>query len=110
MTDLRPIPENSTAPHTLVVEHGYTRHRIATTFFPAGQYTAQFADSAGTYYVSPMKIVSSAYGLVDGGFYVLFGNPSGISAYLVDEDVENNRHIPVKLLNGVPGLSYRFER
>ncbi|MDR3403300.1 MAG: hypothetical protein P4L99_12455 [Chthoniobacter sp.] len=110
ITDLRPIPANSSAPRTLVVEHGYTRHRIATTYFPAGRYTAQFADSAGTYYVSPTKIVSNVYGLVDGGFYVPFGNSSGISAYLVNDDYENDSHTPVKLVNGVPGLSYRFER
>jgi hypothetical protein len=110
VTDLRPISANSSAPHTLVVERGYTRHRIATTFFPAGRYTAQYEDSQGTYYVAPTKIISTAFGLLDGGFYVPFGHPVEISAYLVNDDYENDSHTPSKLVDGVPGLSYRFER
>jgi hypothetical protein len=60
--------------------------------------------------VAPPKIVSTAYGLVDGGFYVPFGHSSQMSAYLVKDDYENDNHTPVKLVNGVPGLLYRFER
>ena len=108
--DLRPISADSSAPRTLVVERAYTRHRIATTYFPAGRYTAQYADSTGTFYVAPKKIISTAYGFLDGGFYVPFGNPAKLSAYLVNDDDENNSHAPLKLVNGVPGLSYRFER
>jgi hypothetical protein len=110
ITDLRPISAGSSEPRSLLVEHAYTRRRVATAFFPAGRYTAQFADSEGTYYAAPAKIISTFYGLVDGGFYVPFGHSSRISAYLVNDDYENDNHIPVKLVNGVPGLSYHFER
>jgi len=109
-TDLRPLPDNFVTPRTLVVERGYTRHRIATTYFPAGRYAAQFVDSGGTYYASPTKVVSTVYGIVDGGFYVPFTQPSQISPYLIDDDYENDSHQPVKLANGIPNLSFHFER
>jgi hypothetical protein len=94
----------------LVVERPYTRRRIATTYYPAGRYMGQFVDSQGTYYVAPTKVISNVFGLVDGGFYVPFGHPSLISAYMIDDDYENDNHTPVKLVNGVPGLSYHFAR